>query len=41
MSGRGFLTPIERLDLIRTTRNGLEEDRVSQRANAILLLDEG
>ena len=38
---RNFLSPADRVALVEITRDGTEEDRVSRRANAILLLDKG
>jgi transposase len=41
MIKHGFLSNAERSELLRIARNGLEEHRVSRRANAILLLNDG
>jgi len=38
---RNFLSPTDRADLVKIARDGTEENRVSRRANAILLLDKG
>src|SRR5271157_4426728 len=40
-TNRNFLSAADRADLVAITRDGLEENRVSRRANAILLLDRG
>ena len=40
-TNRNFLSPKDRADLVDITRDGREENRVSRRANAILLLDQG
>jgi hypothetical protein len=37
----GFLSAVERKDLVSQVRDGLAEHRVARRANAILLLDDG
>ena len=37
----GFLSAVERKDLVSLVRDGLAEHRVARRANAILLLDDG
>jgi transposase len=41
MIKHSFLSSAERSDLLRIAKNGLEEHRISRRANAILLLDGG
>lgn len=41
MIKHGFLSNAERSELLRIARNGLEEHRLSRRANAILLLNDG
>jgi transposase len=38
---RNFLSPADRAALVEITKDGTEENRVSRRANAILLLDQG
>ncbi len=40
-TNRNFLSAADRADLVAIARDGLEENRVSRRANAILLLDRG
>jgi transposase len=40
-TNRYFLSAADRADLVAIARDGLEENRVSRRANAILLLDRG
>jgi transposase len=40
-TNRNFLSPTDRTDLVAITRDGLEESRITRRANAILLLDKG
>ncbi len=37
----GFLSAVERKDLVSLVRDGLAEHRLARRANAILLLDDG
>ncbi len=41
MIRRGFLDPESRQDLIELTRDGSAEHRLSRRANALVLLDDG
>ena len=38
---RNFLSPADRAALVEITKDGTEENRVSRRANAIVLLDKG
>jgi len=40
-TNRNFLSAVDRVDLVAIARDGLEENRVSRRANAVLLLDRG
>ena len=40
-TNRNFLSAADRADLVAIARDGLEENCVSRRANAILLLDRG
>ncbi len=40
-TNRNFLSAADRADLVAIARDGLEENRISRRANAILLLDRG
>ena len=40
-TNRNYLSAADRADLVAIFRDGLEENRVSRRANAILLLDRG
>jgi transposase len=40
-SNRNFLSAVDRADLTKIVRDGLEEHRIVRRANAILLLDRG
>ena len=37
----GFLSPVERVELIVLARDGLVEHRLARRANAVVLLDRG
>ncbi len=41
MIRRGFLDPESRQDLIELTRDGSAAHRLSRRANALVLLDDG
>ena len=36
-----FLSKVERSELLKIARDGLEEHRVARRANAMILLDDG
>ncbi len=36
-----FLSAVDRADLVKIARDGLEEHRIARRANAVLLLDKG
>jgi transposase len=40
-TNRNFLSPADRAVLVEITKDALEENRISRRANAILLLDQG
>jgi len=40
-TNRNFLSAADRVDLVAIAKDGLEENRVSRRANAVLLLDRG
>ena len=40
-TNRNFLSAADRADLVKIARDGLEEHRISRRANAILLLNRG
>jgi len=40
-ANRNFLSPADRAILVEIAKDGLEEHRISRRANAILLLDKG
>ena len=40
-ANRNFLDPLDRADLVKIARDGLEEHRIARRANALILLDRG
>src|SRR5271166_3697667 len=40
-TNRNFLSAVDRADLVKIVRDGVEEHRIVRRANAILLLDNG